>query len=270
MDHHFNVQVAVKTSVEKAVLMKNIEYWIDKNKANNKHNYEGFYWTYNSCEAFSELFPYMSAKKISRLLNELEKDGYIKTGNYNKKGYDRTKWYTLLNSYYSIAQKWEMDSTKTGNGIPENGQPIPNNKPDSKPNKKQYIYTNIFNHWNNQENLKARVINDKVKRKINGLISNYSEEEIIKSITNYATCLNGKDYYWTHKYTFENYLTRGINNFFDDADPLNNFKTGYDNKTVKQTQTTEQDRQAEFDRLAEEHNNVEDFSFGKSDIKLPY
>ena len=95
MNHTFNVEVAKNTGVDGAIIIENIYYWLLKNKANKKHYHDGFYWTYNSVKAFEELFPYWSVKQISRILNSLERDGYLKTGNYNKLAYDRTKWYTL-------------------------------------------------------------------------------------------------------------------------------------------------------------------------------
>lgn len=57
--------------------------------------HDGYIWTYNSQEAFSNLFPYFSPKKVGNLLRKMEKNGIIKSGNYNHSPYDRTKWYTL-------------------------------------------------------------------------------------------------------------------------------------------------------------------------------
>ena len=41
MDYSFNAKVAVKYGVEEAVLIHNLYWWISKNKANNKHFYDG-------------------------------------------------------------------------------------------------------------------------------------------------------------------------------------------------------------------------------------
>ena len=126
--HHFDIELAEELSIESAVLYANLSFWIKKNKANNKHLHNGKYWTYNSISAFSELFPYMTKHKITRALDDLESKGYLETGNFNKSSYDRTKWY---------ACKPELDIAKIGNGDRENQEPIPYNKPDSKP----YIYS---------------------------------------------------------------------------------------------------------------------------------
>lgn len=50
--HSFNPLLAKEVGIECAILLYNIEFWIEKNKANNKHFYEGRYWTYNSTKAF--------------------------------------------------------------------------------------------------------------------------------------------------------------------------------------------------------------------------
>ena len=95
MNHSFNVEVATKYGMLEAVLLENINFWVAKNKANEKNFYDGFYWTYNSITALSKLFPYASRATIFRALHNLEDAGLILAGNYNKDASDKTKWYTL-------------------------------------------------------------------------------------------------------------------------------------------------------------------------------
>lgn len=121
--HFFRAELAVKYGVEEAILLENISFWITKNAANNKHFYDGHYWTYNSYEAFSKLFPYLSIPQIKRILKSLEDQGAIKTGNYNKIGYDRTKWYTII--VPSIVRNRPFDETKSSDGTDEIVPPIP-------------------------------------------------------------------------------------------------------------------------------------------------
>lgn len=95
MNHTFNVGIATKYGILEAVILENINFWIAKNKANDKNFYDGFYWTYNSITALSKLFPYASRATIFRALNNLEDAGLIMSGNYNKRASDKTKWYAL-------------------------------------------------------------------------------------------------------------------------------------------------------------------------------
>ena len=121
--HCFNIKDAELIGIDKAVILYNIEFWLQKNKANNRHIHDGYVWTYNSASAFAKLFPYMSTKKISRLLFEMSRDGILISGNFNKAGYDRTKWYTTPN--FLISQNQEMDCSKMGNAFLKTGSPIP-------------------------------------------------------------------------------------------------------------------------------------------------
>ncbi len=93
--HFFEVEEAMKYGVESAILLTNIRFWLTKNKANQSHIHDGYYWTYNSAAAFVELFPYMPRRSISMYLKKLCDLGVLKSGNYNEIKYDRTTWYTI-------------------------------------------------------------------------------------------------------------------------------------------------------------------------------
>jgi len=125
MNHCFDVALAAKFGVNQAILLENISYWIDKNRANEKHQHDGLTWTYNSVRAFSELFPYMSTRQISSALASLIEQGILVTGNYNANSYDRTKWFAITKVGYSIIQKCKMDFAEMANPFAENGEPIP-------------------------------------------------------------------------------------------------------------------------------------------------
>ena len=106
--HMFNIEVAKKLGIVEAVLLQNIQFWIEKNKANNKHFYKGKYWTYNSAKAFSELFGYLSDRQISRALKNLVDDGYLIKDNFNTNPFDRTSWYALSDKFYDEFKDWGL------------------------------------------------------------------------------------------------------------------------------------------------------------------
>lgn len=87
-----------------------MRFWIEKNKANERHCYQGRHWTYNSAKAFAKLFPYWSTSQINRIISKLENEGVLITGNFNPSPYDRTKWYSLNE---------EIHLTNSQNGNPE-------------------------------------------------------------------------------------------------------------------------------------------------------
>ncbi len=130
MMYQFDSDCALDVGVEESIILSNIMFWIAKNEANNKHLYDGKYWTYNSAEAFTKLFPFWNRQKVDRMLRHLEEDGWLLSGNYNENKYDRTKWYALSDK--SINQKWYIHCPKLSNGKCQNEQPIPDSKPDKK------------------------------------------------------------------------------------------------------------------------------------------
>lgn len=125
MQHSFDVEIAKEYGLKEAILMNHLWFWIEKNKANEIHYYDGTYWTYNSVKAFNKLFPYLSERQINNTLKELKDKGIIQTGNYNKSAYDRTMWYAFTKMGISIMQKCKMENTKMSNGYVENVKPIP-------------------------------------------------------------------------------------------------------------------------------------------------
>ena len=85
-------------------------FWIHKNKANGKHFHDGRYWTYNSVQAFSVLFPYWSQSQIKRVLTKLETNGVIHSGNFNTTAQNRTKWYSLSDEAWNVFMGGECDN----------------------------------------------------------------------------------------------------------------------------------------------------------------
>ena len=121
--HSFNPLIAKEVGIECAILLYNIEFWIEKNKANNKHFYEGKYWTYNSTKAFAELFPYMSERVIYKAIQKLIENGYLIKGNFNQNSFDRTCWYALgdkIDNSIGENPNYQMGESILPNGKMEN------------------------------------------------------------------------------------------------------------------------------------------------------
>jgi hypothetical protein len=147
MEYSFNLQIAEKFGVNAAIFLKNIGFWIAKNTGNNKHCYDGYHWTYNSISSFTALFPFWNERQIYTVVNNLLEKKIIKKGNYNKIGYDRTLWYTIIDKeVFSICvepilHKSKMEVTKKQNPTTKKVTPIPDINtdvnPDNKPNKKE-------------------------------------------------------------------------------------------------------------------------------------
>lgn len=122
MNHSFSVEVAEKFGIEKAVILENFYFWIRKNKANKKNIHDGRCYTYNTAEAFAELFPYIKERKIAQLLREMEnEDNLLISGQFFN--YDRTKSYTLTDfalSFFEHSNIQEFDNGTSKKCIIEN------------------------------------------------------------------------------------------------------------------------------------------------------
>ena len=114
--HSFNKTIAKKCGILSAVIYNHIEFWIQKNEADEKHFYDGKYWTYFTLNGIQKIFDYVTVKQIRLAIDKLIKADLIETGNYNKTPYDRTLWYSL---------KTKIDLPKKENGILQKGTPIP-------------------------------------------------------------------------------------------------------------------------------------------------
>ena len=130
MVHVFEVEVAEKYGVNAAILLHNLFYWCEHNRANGKCFHDGYYWTYNSAKAFTTLFPYMSEYQVRSSIQKLVDAGLVIIGNYNPSAYDRTTWYAVTVEGKALLNNLELDNQKTENGRSENPTPIPDVKED--------------------------------------------------------------------------------------------------------------------------------------------
>jgi len=88
-------ELAVVVGLNNAIALQQVHYWVRINQRADKNFREGYYWTYNTYEAWREQFPFWSISTVKRIFMELEADGLIVTGSYNRLPIDRTKWYRI-------------------------------------------------------------------------------------------------------------------------------------------------------------------------------
>jgi DNA-binding PadR family transcriptional regulator len=197
MIHSFDIEIAQAYGVNAAIILNNMYFWVEKNRANETNFHDGRYWTYNSVKAFSKLFPYLTPRAISTALKKLIDDGLVITGNYNKSSYDRTLWYAITEKGYSILQKCKMEETKVNNGSAGNVQPIPDIKPVPKPipkqdnkRKKEETYDSIVSEYTSNEDLRAAIIDFIKMRK---LIKSPLTDRALKTILSKLDTLESTD-----------------------------------------------------------------------------
>lgn len=255
MTHSFSVEVAVEVGVEAATILNNIYFWNLKNLANDKLQ-DGLPYTYNSAKAFCELFPYFNEKKIYRLLKELEDNGYIVTGNFNKAAYDRTKWYCVTEKFLKLVgeenfkkstdEKCEKDVPKKETPFPENGKSNveirENNTTDINPyispdikrtqcacekeigekiKNNEYAYS-VFNLLQEKKLPCAKDFIHFIMRDWRlalPLLRQHSlhSDEVLQAINNYAEVLHNKQSWWKSTQPFYNFCEKTILRFIPSA-----------------------------------------------------
>ena len=111
-------QLWIDYDLDIAVFLDTIAYWLKTNASNKQpRNFrEGRYWTYNTLDALHTMFPGWSRDTIRGIIRKCVKNGLLIVGNFNKKKYDRTCWYTLTDKaleYYSAL--WLIIKQKADN-----------------------------------------------------------------------------------------------------------------------------------------------------------
>lgn len=175
MNYQFDSEVAEEYGVDCAIMIHSLQYWVIKNKANDKHFYDGHYWTYNSNKAFVKMFPFWSEQNIRTILNRLKANGVITTASYNPNPYDKTLWYAFVDeerwitryvrTNKSICENQHTDMLELTNGDVRTNEPIPDSNTNS--NTDMNIDVDYFcKTWNgplsaNCENISKIVIFDK-------------------------------------------------------------------------------------------------------------
>ena len=118
-----NMELGVAlNSLDEAIVLNQLNYWIERNKDANRNFRDGHYWVYNSYEAWRKQdFPVWSATKIKRIFTSLEGKGIVLSANYNKLAIDKTKWYTID---YDKLKKFIEEYSKGQNETPKDQDEI--------------------------------------------------------------------------------------------------------------------------------------------------
>ena len=84
-------KLAKEIGLNEAIILQQIHYWLNQ----SSHNRDGKKWIYNTYDDWNKQFPFWSVMTIRRVINSLEKQKLILIANYNKAGFDKTRWYSI-------------------------------------------------------------------------------------------------------------------------------------------------------------------------------
>ena len=125
MKHYFNVDVASDVGVNAAIVFERMVFWISHNKKTGKNFKDDTFWTYSTQADIAEQFEYLTVKQCRTAIDKLIENEYIKTGNYNRHKYDRTRWFALTEKGERIVQKSKKVVPLRANGKSDEGETIP-------------------------------------------------------------------------------------------------------------------------------------------------
>lgn len=89
--------------IDEALVLQQVHYWVIMNQRADRNQQEGFFWTYNTFNAWAEQFSFLwSTSTLKRIFSRLEKAGFLVSGRFNKSNIDRTKWYRVNHEALSL------------------------------------------------------------------------------------------------------------------------------------------------------------------------
>ncbi len=154
-------KLATEIGLNEAIVLQQMHYWLKK----SNHNYDGRRWIYNSYKEWEQHFPFWSNATIRRTISSLEKQELLFVGNYNKAGFDNTKWYSI--DYFKLegvskrlAQNEQTTCSKRADGVAQNEQTNTRDYTENttettnnnilSPSSTAYPYKDVINYLNQQ------------------------------------------------------------------------------------------------------------------------
>ena len=96
-----NIELACLIGLNEAIVLQQLHYWIEKNKATGTNYQDGHFWTYGTIQQYRDRdFRFWSFETVKRTLAKLISAGFVITGNYNRMKLDQTKWYAI--DYFAV------------------------------------------------------------------------------------------------------------------------------------------------------------------------
>lgn len=173
-----------------AIVLQQLNYWLHSNIAKK---IDGRLWIYNTFENWQkDNFPWLSVRTVRRIFTNLEEKGLILTENFNKAGFDKTKWYSIdedaLNDLmsnacgqngHSIVTKWphgdgQNDPTYTRDYTETTTDKDIDSPAKAEPpvlQKNNSVYKKIIDYLNEKAGTKYKSMSKATQRLINARIN---------------------------------------------------------------------------------------------------
>ena len=202
-----------------AALLNQIVFYSDKGKRQDGF----FYKSYKDWENETGL----TKRQVSYSIKKLKELGFVETKLKKANGaptihykldYDKMLDSIVTKCNFPLLQNVTIDSDKMSQSLTENTTEI------TTENTTDIYIGELFDYWNQQNIIKHRSLTTKTKSHINARLVDYTKDELTKAISNYQTVLTDDKYYWTHKWSLQDFMKpNNVTRFVDEAEPLNNF-----------------------------------------------
>lgn len=176
-------KLATEIGLNEAIVLQQMHYWINK----SNHIHDNKRWIYNSYKEWEQHFPFWSNATIRRTISSLEKQELVLVGNYNKAGFDKTKWYSINYSKLEgvskrVAQNEQTSCSKRANAVAQkeqtNTRDYTENTSDSR-----HTQSNIYEYITKElENIQNSMQFEKLSYEIDLV----KDIEIVKIATDYT------------------------------------------------------------------------------------
>lgn len=106
-----NKQLATILGLNEALVLQQVNYWLEDNKKNKRNYYKGRYWTYNTISKWQKEFPFWSILTVKSIFKKLIDMKLIIVDNFNLYQADKMLWYTI--NYYELERLIKENSLKS-------------------------------------------------------------------------------------------------------------------------------------------------------------
>lgn len=122
MQYAFDMDLAQRYGVPEAIFVHRLYWWVRDNAANGRNYRDGHYWTYDSLNALTKIFPCWSRRQLQGIIARCKEKGLILTAEYNEDRRDRTTWYTITEAVIVAYEPWKIGVPESCNAMHETVQ----------------------------------------------------------------------------------------------------------------------------------------------------
>lgn len=221
-----------------AVILNQLVYWSDKTKRKDGYFYKSYKdWEDEVC---------LTQRQVKYSIEKLKKKGLVKTKLKRANGaptihynldYDKLLESIITKCHNPLSQNVTNHYDKMSQTLTESTTKSTTENTTDKPSISQV--QEIYEHYLSKDIIKHQKITSAMRAAINARLKDYTYDQLIQVIDNYAIVIGSDEYWFTHKYGLADLMRdKDVRRFIDDADPLNNFrKNNYQNGGLKNGKT---------------------------------